>query len=523
MIARPRPAAARAHARTAAPRPTHRAQLACRCAGFPPRQSPPPPPQSSASSQGGFRLLENASSLVPQGAIVSAARAGWRLAWQTMVRELAPQRKDGAYVRPGYAFSARVGSASHPAVSGGRYALYAGNACPWCHRVLLALALRGMLAPSGERGVGGGGGGLVRVVQLLDDPERATRGGWIVAPPPANGGPRNGWASAAAPATEPVFGARDLYGVYEGVSPGFRGRCTAPLLVDASSRAAVCNESADLVRNLLELRAPAAAQSSGAGAPASSSSRPSSSSSPISSSSSSSLSPSSSPSPPSFSPWANAADLLPPQHRAEIERLNARVYVGLANGVYRAGFATSQGAYDEALCGARGCLAELEGLLKTRRFLCGDGLTEADVRLFPAVCRLDAVYHPFFLRGAPLAFCSPDEDEEGGGGASGGGEDHARVGGLAAVFPNLHAWMNDVWELPGVAATVDVAAVRASYWRNLFPLNPSGIVPPGPNEAAVRRGAGGEPGAAVAARRRRAFGAAEVVARAEEVCAAFSP
>lgn len=378
---------------------------------------------------------------------MGTARTGWRLAWQAMVRELAPQQKGkGAYVRPGYAFSGGIDEKSAAAATPNSYALYVGNACPWCHRVLLALALRGN--PS-----------LVRVVELLDDPERATRGGWVIAPPATS---------------DPVFGARDLYGVYESVSPGFKGRCTAPLLVDARRRTAVCNESAELVRTVLELR-----PREGTGASSSSSS-----------SSSSAIPP-------------NRANLYPLQHRAEIERLNARIYQDLANGVYRAGFATTQRAFEDALTGVQSSLLELETLLESKRFLCGEHLTEADVRLFPALSRLDAAYHGFFLRGAPL-------------------KKEGAVGGLAALFPNLHGWLNDVWELPGVGGTIDVDAARNSYWKNLFPLNPGGIVPPGPSEAAVRTAIDGASGKEVAARRRRRFGCSEVVVDVEEVCVLFS-
>jgi putative glutathione S-transferase len=107
----------------------------------------------------------------------------------------------------------------------GRYVVYVGNACPWCHRVLLALALRGL-------------GGAVRIVRLAADPERASRGGWVLAD------------------ADPVFGAADLRQVYDGLSPGFRGRCTAPLLVDSVAKRAVCNESSLILSSLAALRLP---------------------------------------------------------------------------------------------------------------------------------------------------------------------------------------------------------------------------------------------------------------------------
>ena len=80
---------------------------------------------------------------MPQGLLVKGAKAAWRTTWLTFMRELAPQAPDGSYQRPTYGFRGQVGEPGLPAESG-RYHLYVGNACPWCHRVLLALALRGL-------------------------------------------------------------------------------------------------------------------------------------------------------------------------------------------------------------------------------------------------------------------------------------------------------------------------------------------------------------------------------------------
>lgn len=80
---------------------------------------------------------------VAQGLLVKTAKYGWRTAWQTLMTELAPQSKDGTYQRPSYSFQGRVGSPEFP-LEPGRYHLYVGNACPWCHRVLLALVVSGL-------------------------------------------------------------------------------------------------------------------------------------------------------------------------------------------------------------------------------------------------------------------------------------------------------------------------------------------------------------------------------------------
>ena len=147
-----------------------------------------------------------------------------------------------------------------------------------------------------------------------------------------------------------------------------------------------------------------------------------------------------------------------------IDALNDRLYTDVNNAVYESGFSTSQGAYDAAQSRLWAALSDVERILSTSRFLLGDTITECDVRLFPTTVRLDAVYGPLFR-------CSS-----------------FRV----ADFPSLHAWMRDVYSLPGVAATVDLDACRRSYFGSLFPLNPSGIVPSGPTEMSL--GLGRDPG-----------------------------
>ena len=91
----------------------------------------------------GLNVLELTGALVPQGALVKGVKTGWRLAWATLMRELAPQSKDGDYVRPSYGFTGEIGTAAFPEEPN-RYHLYAGAACPWCHRVELVRSVRGL-------------------------------------------------------------------------------------------------------------------------------------------------------------------------------------------------------------------------------------------------------------------------------------------------------------------------------------------------------------------------------------------
>eukprot|EP00913_Durusdinium_trenchii_P032157 g30111.t1 len=143
-------------------------------------------------------------------------------------------------------------------------------------------------------------------------------------------------------------------------------------------------------------------------------------------------------------------DLLPEELRNEIEETNRWTYDLLSNAVYRAGFATSQEAFARACRDVAEGLQRIEELLAERTFLCGDRITEADVMLLPCAARFDAAYASLFLRGS----C-----------------------GLWREGPHRRRWLQRCWALPRVAETVDVRRCQESYFRTLFPLNPSQILP----------------------------------------------
>jgi putative glutathione S-transferase len=149
---------------------------------------------------------------------------------------------------------------------------------------------------------------------------------------------------------------------------------------------------------------------------------------------------------------AAPGDYYPAALRAEIDALNARIYDTLNNGVYKAGFATTQAAYDEAVVPLFGTLDGLEGLLGTRRYLVGDQLTEADIRLFTTLVRFDAVYVGHFK-------CNLRR---------------------LVDYSNLWAYTRELYQWPGIAATVDFQHIRRHYYESHRTLNPSGIVPAGP-------------------------------------------
>jgi putative glutathione S-transferase len=148
----------------------------------------------------------------------------------------------------------------------------------------------------------------------------------------------------------------------------------------------------------------------------------------------------------------NALDLYPEALRAQIDELNDRIYPAINNGVYRAGFATTQDAYEEAFKTLFNELDWLEERLGKQRYLAGEYLTEADVRLFTTLIRFDAVYHGHFK-------CNLRR---------------------LADYPNLSGWLRELYQLEGVAGTVDFQHIKNHYYASHRTINPTGIVPLGP-------------------------------------------
>jgi glutathionyl-hydroquinone reductase len=145
-------------------------------------------------------------------------------------------------------------------------------------------------------------------------------------------------------------------------------------------------------------------------------------------------------------------DYFPADLREEIDAINARIYENVNNGVYRAGFATTQAAYEEAFLALFAMLDELEQRLSRQRYLIGDRLTEADWRLFTTLVRFDAVYVGHFK-------CNL-----------------RRI----ADYPNLSSYLRELYQVPGVAETVSIDHIKRHYYMSHRQINPSGIVPLGP-------------------------------------------
>ncbi|MDT4851990.1 Glutathionyl-hydroquinone reductase YqjG [compost metagenome] len=148
----------------------------------------------------------------------------------------------------------------------------------------------------------------------------------------------------------------------------------------------------------------------------------------------------------------NHLDFYPEPLRAEIDALNERIYPAINNGVYRAGFATTQDAYEEAFHTLFDELDRLDALLETRRYLTGERITEADWRLFTTLIRFDAVYHGHFK-------CNLRR---------------------LADYPNLSGWLRELYQWPGVAETVNFTHIKHHYYASHRTINPTGVVPLGP-------------------------------------------
>lgn len=146
-------------------------------------------------------------------------------------------------------------------------------------------------------------------------------------------------------------------------------------------------------------------------------------------------------------------DLYPESLKEKIDHWNTKIYNSVNNGVYRCGFAQTQEAYNTACNELFTVLDEIDTTLETNRYLCGNTLTLSDIRLFTTLFRFDVVYYSLFK-------CSRRRIQD---------------------YPNLSAYLRDLYQLPGVANTCNLQAVKRDYYGNLFPLNPGGIIPVDPD------------------------------------------
>lgn len=219
----------------------------------------------------------------------------------------------------------------------------------------------------------------------------------------------DGWTFAEGPGVVPdtVSHARVLHQVYTAADPQYSGRVTVPVLWDRQRSTIVSNESSEILRMMNS-----AFDEIG----------------------------------------ATPGDYYPTALHAEIDTVNARVYDTVNNGVYKAGFATSQAAYEEAVWPLFETLDWLEARLATQRYLVGNRLTEADIRLFTTLVRFDPVYVGHFK-------CNL-----------------RRI----ADYPALSGFVRDLYQHTGIAGTVNFEHIKHHYYESHRTLNPAGVVPAGP-------------------------------------------
>ena len=214
----------------------------------------------------------------------------------------------------------------------------------------------------------------------------------------------NGWEM-----TGSLYDFKYLYQLYLKADANYEGRVTVPVLWDKKTKTIVSNESSEIIR-MFNI---------------------------------------------AFNHLTgNTDDYYPDNLQLSIDKLNERIYTCINNGVYRAGFATSQSAYEKAFYELFDTLDWVEGLLSRQRYLAGGKITEADWRLFTTLIRFDAVYFGHFKTNRQLL----------------------------SDYPSISAYVRELYQAPGVADTVDFNHIKTHYYLSHPTINPTGIIPVGPEQ-----------------------------------------
>uniref|UniRef100_A0A0D6R8C8 GST C-terminal domain-containing protein n=2 Tax=Araucaria cunninghamii TaxID=56994 RepID=A0A0D6R8C8_ARACU len=285
-------------------------------------------------------------------------------------------------------FISRDKSAKYYAESG-RYHLYISYACPWASRCYAVLKLKGLED-------------AISVSSVKPKWERTK-----------DGEEHFGWTFPNSededPGAEPdnLNGAKTIRELYELASSNYSGKYTVPVLWDKKNRIIVNNESSEIIRMLnTEFN--------------------------------------------DIAKFPNL-DLYPPYLRSQIDEVNDWIYGSINNGVYRCGFAKKQGPYEQAFKELFAALDRCEEILNHQRYICGNVLTEADIRLFVTLIRFDEVYAVHFK-------CNKK---------------------LMREYHNLFNYTKDIYQIPGILSTVNMDHIKRHYYGSHPSINPFGIVPLG--------------------------------------------
>lgn len=311
----------------------------------------------------------------------------------------------GAFVRKDAVFRSRITADGPHPPEAGRYHLYVSLACPWASRCLAVLGMKGLESAISVTSV------HPTWRKTRPDDPNDTHAGWAFARPgevfsnPAGVG---SFPADNACGEDPVAGHRFVRDVYDAVGAAPGVRYTVPILYDKKLNTIVSNESSEIIRDLNSM----------------------------------------------FDAFATnpGLDLYPERLRADIDEINEWVYHGINNGVYKSGFATSQAAYEEAVTELFRCMDRVEEILSTRRYIAGDVITEADVRLFVTLVRFDEVYVVYFK-------CNKKCVRE---------------------YPNIAGYVRDIYQTPGVRQSVNMWHIKTHYFTSHPVLNANAVVPVGP-------------------------------------------
>ncbi|KAJ7536620.1 hypothetical protein O6H91_12G075200 [Diphasiastrum complanatum] len=338
-----------------------------------------------------FRSSSSNSSIriVSRRFMMSGTGSGGGGVAKTALQEMST---DGEFKRTESSFRHWISNqegAQFPALAG-RYHLYISYACPWASRCYAFLKLKGL-----EDAIG--------LTVVKPKWERTKEGedhfGWVF---PVSEDEEPGAQ------LDPINGARTVRELYEIASSNYSAKYTVPVLWDKQKKTIVNNESAEITRMFNNV----------------------------------------------FNHIAKhpEVDLYPEELRSKIDEVNGWVYHAINNGVYRCGFATKQKPYEEAAKELFDALDRCEKILANQRYMCGNRLTESDIRLFVTLIRFDEVYVVHFK-------CNKK---------------------MLREYPNLFNYTKDIYQVPGIAETVNMYHIKKHYYGSHPSINPYGIIPVGP-------------------------------------------